>query len=136
MRQVTYTVRHLDIGGWLATVQEEGDQPRPLAVSRGSELPAAAEMIVMIFIDVRTRERQRHEGSTAKRQAVSGGLIPALSRDFASEQLRDVQRGHAVTFTDDFIARWFTRSQQRADKALDRRQRGRRSGHLTKVQPN
>ena len=136
MRQVTYTVRHLDIGGWLATVQEEGDQPRPLAVSSGSELPAAAEMIVMIFIDVRTRERQRHEGSTAKRQAVSGGLIPALSRDFAGEELRDVRPGHAVTFTDDFIARWFSRRQQRAEKHLNKRQKAGRSGHLTKVQPN
>ncbi len=120
-REVTYTVHRLLLGGWIATVKEEGDQPRPLALSddpelkperrakrrlKLDELGAAAEVIESIFYDLRTRELQRHRGSVVPRDAVSDSLLPALSREFATELLRPMHKGQAATFTADYLERW------------------------------
>ena len=120
-REVTYTVHRLLLGGWIATVKEAGDQPRPLALSddpelkperrarrrlRLDELGAAAEVIESIFYDLRTREVQRHRGSVVPRDAVSDSLLPVLSRDFAAELLRPMHKGQAATFTEEFLERW------------------------------
>jgi len=119
-REVTYTVHRLLLGGWIATVKEEGDQPRPLALSDGPELKperrakrrlklelgAAAEVIESIFYDLRTRELQRHRGSVVPREAVSDSLLPAMSREFASELLRPMHKGQAATFSADWLERW------------------------------
>ncbi len=120
-REVTYTIHRLLLGGWIATVKEEGDQPRPLALSDDPELKperrakrrlkldemgAAAEVIASIFYDIRTRELQRHRGSVVPRDAVSDGLVPGMSREFAAEFLRPMRKGQAATFTADFLERW------------------------------
>jgi DNA-binding transcriptional ArsR family regulator len=127
-REVTYTVHRLLLGGWIATVKEEGDQPRPLALSDGPELKperrakrrlkldelgAAAEVIESIFYDLRTRELQRHRGSVVPREAVSDSLVPAMSREFAAELLRPMHKGQAANFTADFLERW---SENRRDR--------------------
>jgi len=120
-REVTYTVHRLLLGGWIATVKEEGDQPRPLALSddpelkperrakrrlKLDELGAAAEVIESIFYDFRTRELQRHRGSVVPRDAVSDSQLPAMSREFAAELLRPMRKGQAATFTAEFLERW------------------------------
>jgi len=120
-REVTYTVHRLLLGGWIATVKEQGDQPRPLALSddpelkperrakrrlKLDELGAAAEVIQSIFYDLRTREVQRHRGSVVPRDAVSDSLLPAMSREFAGELLRPMHKGQAATFTAEFLESW------------------------------
>lgn len=120
-REVTYTVHRLLLGGWIATVKEEGDQPRPLALSddpelhperrarrrlKLDELGAAAEVVESIFYDLRTRELQRRRGSVVPRDAVADSLLPALSREFAGELLSPMHKGQAATFTEEFLQRW------------------------------
>ena len=120
-RQVIYTVHRLLLGGWIATVMEEGDQPRPLALSddpelrperrakrrlKLDELGAAAEVLESILYDLRARELKRSRGSVVRRDAVSVDLLPAMSREFASEMLRPMHKGQAATFTEDFLERW------------------------------
>jgi DNA-binding transcriptional ArsR family regulator len=120
-KQVTDTVHRLLLGGWIATVREEGDQPRPLALSddpelrperrarrrlKLDELGAAAEVIESILYDLRTRELQRRRGSVVPRDAVSDSLLPALSREFAAELLSPMHKGQAATFTEEFLQSW------------------------------
>jgi hypothetical protein len=78
---VVYTVHRLLVGGWIATVTEVGDQPRPLALSDGPELRpdrrahrrlredemgAAADVIETMFTDMRTRDLERSQGSLVR----------------------------------------------------------------------
>jgi hypothetical protein len=131
-REVTYTVHRLLLGGWIATVKEQGDQPRPLALSDGPELKperrakrrlkldelgAAAEVIESILYDIRSRELQRHRGSVVPRDAVSDAHLPAMSRDFAAELLRPMHKGQAATFTEEFLERWSTNRRARFSAA-------------------
>jgi hypothetical protein len=122
------------MGGWITTVREEGEQPRPLAVSGRPEFDAAADLVEMIYVDVRTRERHRREGSVIKRRALSEPAGHSLYRDFAGEHLHRIVKGEAVSFTETFIRNWFG---PRLHAKVPNRARNRgRSGHLTKVQPN
>jgi hypothetical protein len=120
-REVIYTVHRLLLGAWIATVKEEGDQPRPLALSDDPELRperrakrrlklddvgAAAEVIESILYDLRARELQRRRGSVVSREAVSDSNLPAMSREFASELLRPMHKGQAATFTEEFLEGW------------------------------
>jgi hypothetical protein len=129
VREVTYTIHHLDLGGWISTVKEEGDVPRPLAVTGRPESEAAADIVEVIFIDLRTRERLRREGSLVKRRPLAEELNPSLCKTFAAEQLTAVDRGKAVSFKEQYIRRWLS---QAAKKSANRRI----ATHLTKVQPN
>jgi len=127
-RQVTYTVHRLLLGGWIATVKQAGDQPRPLALSDGpvlrperraqrrlnlDEVWAAADVIESMLIDMRTRDMERSHGSLVPRQSVADSLLPAMSRDFASELLQPVHKGQAATFTEEFLQRWFANRRHR-----------------------
>jgi len=140
VRTVTYTVHHLDVGGWITTVREEGDQPRPLAVSRHTsreeEPRVAAEMAEKIFSDMHFRERQRREGSLLRRKRGSDEVPPRLCEAFAGDQLGRVPPGQAVSFTERFIREWFGEHASRSAKGPNKRRNRRHSTHLTKVQPN
>ncbi|HZQ49070.1 MAG TPA: hypothetical protein VFB69_02065 [Candidatus Dormibacteraeota bacterium] len=131
-REVTYTVHRLALGGWIGTVKEEGGQPRPLALSddpelhperratrrlNSDELGAAAEVIDSILYDMQTRELQRHRGSLVPRDAVSGSLLPGMSREFAGQLLQPLHRGQAATFSADFLQRWCTDHRNRLGAA-------------------
>ena len=120
-REVLYTVHRLLLGGWIATVKESGDQPRPLALSDDPELQqdrrarrrlkldevgAAAEMIESMFVDIRTRELRRRQGSLVPRQSLADSEVPALSRVFAAELLEPLHKGQAAVFTEEFLQRW------------------------------
>ena len=120
-REVLYTVHRLLLGGWIATVKEAGDPPRPLALSddpelqqdrrarrrlKSDEVAAAAEMIESMFVDIRTRELRRREGSLISRQSLADSLVPALSREFAAELLEPLHKGQAAVFTEEFLQRW------------------------------
>ena len=122
VHSVVYTVHRLLVGGWIATVTEVGDHPRPLALSDGPELRpdrrahrrlredemgAAAHVIESMLTDMRTRDLERSQGSLVRRQSVSDSLIPAMSREFATELLRPMLKGQSATFTQDFLQRWF-----------------------------
>jgi hypothetical protein len=136
MREVTYTVRHLDMAGWITTVKEEGDVPRPLAVTGRPESGGAADVVAGVFQDLRTRDRLRREGSLIKRRELNEAPDLLLCRAFVLEHLRSVNKGEAATFSEHFIRRWLIRRnalmQKQANKAANRR----RSVHLTRVQPN
>jgi hypothetical protein len=120
-REVGYTVHRLALGGWLATVNEAAEQPRPLALSDGPELQperrsrrrmkldevgAAAEIVEAILLDIQTRELQRSQGSLVRRESISDSMLPALSREFATEQLQPLHKGQAAAFSEDFLKRW------------------------------
>ncbi len=120
-REVTYTVHRLLLGGWISTVQEEGDQPRPLALSDGPELRpdrrahrrlredevgAGADIIESMLMDMRTRDLERSQGSLVRRASLEP-ISPAMSREFASELLQPIDKGQSVTFTQEFLQRWF-----------------------------
>jgi hypothetical protein len=135
VRKVMYTILHLDMGGWITTVREEGDQPRPLAVSGRPESDAAPDMVGMIYEDMRARERHRREGSLIKRIR-SESASPSLCREFAVEHLHAIGKGEAVTFEEDFIRSWFGQHQAGRAKGASRPRNRRHSSHLTKVQPN
>jgi hypothetical protein len=124
---VTYTVHRLLLGGWIATVTEPGQQPRPLALSDAPELRperrakrrlradhvGAADVIESILVDIRTRDMQRRQGSPVSRQSVSDSLLPAMSREFASELLQPMQKGQSTSFTEEFLQRWITSRRHR-----------------------
>jgi DNA-binding transcriptional ArsR family regulator len=120
-REVTYTVHRLALGGWLATIKDAAEQPRPLALSDSPELKpdrrarrrlkldevgAAAEMVESILLDIQTRELQRRQGSLVRRESITDSLLPALSRKFAVEQLEPMHKGQAAAFTEEFLQRW------------------------------
>jgi hypothetical protein len=148
MREVTYTVHRLALGGWIATVCEAGDQPRPIGVNsrpkhrperrapkriEGDELSAAAGVVEKMFIDMRTRELQRREGSLVARRSLTDSHLPSISHHFAAERLQSMLKGQATSFSETFLRRWFRR------QASSGRQKGQmrpQSGHLTNVQPN
>jgi DNA-binding transcriptional ArsR family regulator len=126
-REVTYTVHRLLLGGWMATVKEEGDEPRPLALSddpelnedrrsqrrlKPDDLGAAAEVVESILYDLRTRELQRRQGSVVPRDAVSDSSLPAMSREFAAELLSTTHKGQAATFSEEFVERWSANRRQ------------------------
>jgi hypothetical protein len=148
MRDATYTVHRLVLGGWIATVCEAGEQPRPLAVGsrpkhrperrgpqrvEGDEINAAAGVVEMMFIDMRTRQLQRREGSMVARQSVADSRLPSLSHAFATERLKSIRKGQATSFSEDFLRRWFRRQTPAVGQKGQMR---RQSAHLTKVQPN
>ncbi len=123
MREIVYTVHRLLLGGWIVTVTQEGFEPRPLALSDDPELQgdrrarrrlkpddvgAGAEVIESIFVDIRTRELHRREGSLVPRRATFDSQVPALSREFAAELLQPIGKGQAMTFTEEFLQRWST----------------------------
>ncbi len=127
-REVVYTVHRLLLGGWIATVREKGDQARPLALSDGPELSpdrrahrrlrldevgAGADVIESMLMDMRTRDLQRSQGSLVRRQSVTDSLLPAMSREFASELLQPMQKGQSATFTEEFLQRWFVHRRDR-----------------------
>jgi DNA-binding transcriptional ArsR family regulator len=131
-REVVYTVHRLLLGGWISTVKEAGDQPRPLALSDDPELQqdrrahrrmnldeigAAADIIQSMLVDMRTRDVQRSQGSLVPRESVSDSLLPAMSREFASEQLQPMHKGQSANFTEEFLQRWFTNRRQRLSSA-------------------
>jgi hypothetical protein len=130
-RQVTYTVHRLVLGGWIATVKEEGDQPRPLALSDGPELRpdrrahrrlredeagAAADLIESMLTDMRTRDLERSQGSLVRRPSLDPQL-PAMSRELASELLVPMEKGQSATFTQEFLQRWFANRRDRFTEA-------------------
>ena len=129
---VVYTVHRLLLGGWIATVMQVGDQPRPLALSdspelrpdrrahrrlREDEVGAAADIIESMLSDMRTRDLQRSQGSLVRRQALSDALLPAMSREFASELLQPMHKGESATFTQEFLQRWFVNRRHRLTAA-------------------
>ncbi len=131
-REVVYTVHRLLVGGWIATIKDEGGEPRPLALSDDPELEpdrrarrrlkpddvgAAADVVESIFYDIRTRELQRRRGSVVPRDAVLDSLLPALSREFAGELLAPMHKGQAETFTEEFLERWSKNRRNRLSAA-------------------
>lgn len=127
-REVVYTVHRLLLGGWIATVKEPGEQPRPLALSdspelkpdrrahrrlRVDEVGAAADVIESMLLDMRTRDVQRSQGSLVPRESVSDSLLPAMSREFAAELLQPMHKGQSASFTEEFMQRWFTNRRHR-----------------------
>ena len=127
-REVVYTVHRLLLGGWIATVTEPGDHPRPLALSdspelkpdrrahrriRVDEIGAAAEVIESMLMDMKTRDLQRSQGSLVRRQSLKDAQLPALSREFASELLQPMHKGQSTSFTEEFLQRWFLNRRQR-----------------------
>jgi hypothetical protein len=136
VREVTYTIRHLDMGGWITTVTEEGDMPRPLAVTARPESEGAVDVLAGIFKDLGTRDRRRREGSLIRRADMNEEPDMLLCQAFVLEHLQSVSKGEAASFKEHFMHRWLSRrnalSRKEANKAPNRR----RSVHLTKVQPN
>jgi len=130
-RAVVYTVHRLLLGGWIATVMEAGDQPRPLALSDGPELRpdrrahrrlredevgAAADVIESMLTDMRTRDLQRSQGSLVRRGS-RDPMLPAMSREFAAELLQPIHKGQSATFTQEFLQRWFANRLHRFNAA-------------------
>jgi len=131
-REVTYTVHRLLLGGWIATVKEEGDQPRPLALSDGPELRpdrrahrrlredevgAAADLIESMLTDMHTRDLQRSQGSLVRRQSIADSMLPAMSREFAVELLQPMDKGQSATFTQEFLQQWLASRRHRRTAA-------------------
>ena len=131
-REVAYTVHRLLLGGWIATVKEAGEQPRPLALSDSPELrpdrrarrrlgkddaASAASVIESMLVDITMRDLQRSQGSLVPRRSVADSLIPALSRVFATELLMPLEKGQSATFTEDFLQRWFSNRRDRFSEA-------------------
>jgi hypothetical protein len=131
-RAVVYTVHRLLVGGWIATVTEIGDHPRPLALSddpelrhdrrahrrlRDDEIGAAADVIESMLTDMRMRDLERSQGSLVRRQSVSDTLRPAMSHEFASELLQPMRKGQSATFTQEFLQRWFANRRHRLTEA-------------------
>jgi hypothetical protein len=127
-REVVYTVHRLLLGGWIATVTEPGEHPRPLALSdspelkpdrrahrriRVDEIGAAADVIESMLLDMRTRDLQRSQGSLVRRQSLTDAQLPALSREFASELLQPMHKGQSTSFTEEFLQRWFLNRRHR-----------------------
>jgi hypothetical protein len=125
---VTYTVHRLALGGWIATVTEHGQQPRPLALSDGpvlrperrakrriknDDMSAAAVVVEMLFLDMKTRDMQRTAGSFVLRKSAADAALPAMSLVFASELLEPVRKGQRATFTERFLQSWFTQRRAR-----------------------
>jgi hypothetical protein len=125
---VTYTVHRLALGGWIATVSEAGQQPRPLALSDGpvlrpdrrsrrrlksDEMSAAADVVETLFLDMRTRDLQRTQGSFVARKSAADSVLPAMSREFAGELLEPLGKGQAAKFTEQFLQEWFANRRER-----------------------
>ena len=126
--EVSYTVHRLLLGGWIATVREPGQQPRPVALSdtpelrperrahrrlRTDDVGAAADVIESMLLDIRARDLRRSQGSLVSRQSVWDSLLPPIARDFASELLRPMQKGQSATYTEEFLQDWFTNRRRR-----------------------
>jgi hypothetical protein len=130
-REVVYTVHRLLIGGWIATVTEVGDHPRPLALSDDPELRldrrahrrvredeiGAADVIEAMVTDMRVRDLERSQGSLVRRQSVFDSVLPAMSREFALELLQPMLKGQSATFTQEFLQRWFASRRHRFTEA-------------------
>jgi hypothetical protein len=131
-RAVVYTVHRPLVGGWIATVTEIGDHPRPLALSDDPELRpdrrarrrlsddeigGAADVIESMLTDMRMRDLERSQGSLVRRQSVSDTLRPAMSREFASELLQPMRPGQSATFTQEFLQGWFANRRHRFTEA-------------------
>src|SRR5262249_7785223 len=102
--------------------RQEGDEPKPLAVSRrepaADDRESAAALVETICIDMEARRRRRREGSVISMRPVADDLVPPLCRDFAAEHLGSLGLGEAATFAEPFLRRWF---RERLGRQLRRR---------------
>jgi hypothetical protein len=124
------------MGGWITTVNEEGDMPRPLAVTARTESEGAADVLAGIFKDLSTRDRRRREGSLIRRPEIDEEPDMLLCQAFVLEHLQSVSKGEAASFKEHFMHRWLSRRNAAPRKEANKARNRRRSVHLTKVQPN
>jgi hypothetical protein len=94
---------------------------------------AAANVAESMFMDMRTRELQRREGSLVAKRSLTDSRLPGISHDFATQRLQALRKGQAASFTEEFLRQWFSRQDP---EGRQKGQMRRRSAHLTKVQPN
>jgi hypothetical protein len=109
-RDVTYKVQHLARGGWLATMHDRGREPRRLGpTAELDEQSGPATLALAMFRDVLGRESQKLMGSA------SGNGVPATSREFANEIVREIEGGQEASFTAEFLRRWFENRRERLE---------------------
>ena len=109
-REVSYVIHHLSFGGWLATVNVAGGQPRPFDAEQGhlDEAAGAQELVHKMFMEVLGKAQRR--GAPA---APDEALIHVISREFAEELVRPMRGGQEATFTAEFVRRWYENRRQR-----------------------
>jgi hypothetical protein len=119
-REVTYTIHHLSLGGWIGTVSQRGRQPLPLdsgpggresesgAASSFDETTGAARLAQAMFKDAMGRGRPA-TGATPAAEDVSA----VMSGEFSDELLRSMRPGQEAAFTAEFVRRWFENRRHR-----------------------
>jgi hypothetical protein len=122
-REVTYTVHHLSIGGWMGTASQRGREPVRLEPDRAAQ-PAtgagdassgsiderigAREMAQAIFRDVLARSH-----AVIQDAKPTDAVARLISGEFAVELLRPMRPGQEATFSAEFVRRWFENRRQR-----------------------
>jgi hypothetical protein len=113
--EVSFTIHHLSLGGWVCTVSQPGREPEPLGLNSGparedhfEETTGAVQLALAMFIDVMGGGRPG-----GRKSAAGEAAIPVISRDFGEELLRPMRRGQDATFTAAFVRRWFENRRQR-----------------------
>jgi hypothetical protein len=110
-REVAYKVQHLVPGGWIGTMHDRGREPRHLGPSSElEEQSGAAAVSLAMFHDVLGRENQKLMG-----KASANGGVAAISRAFADQIVAVIERGQEVTFTAEFLRRWFENRRGRTE---------------------
>jgi hypothetical protein len=110
-RDVTYTVQHLALGGWIGTIHDRGREPRRLGASAEQEEASGPTTLALaMFRDVLGRESQKLMGS-----ASSNGGVPATGREFADQIVGEIERGQEASFTAEFLRRWFENRRGRVE---------------------
>lgn len=117
-REVIYTIRHLSLGGWVATVSQRGRQPRQLAGIDGDETESELESFDEETGAARLAEAMFRDALARARPAVSDGPPPEdvtrrISCEFAEELLRSMRPGQEAGFTAEFIRQWLENRRHR-----------------------
>ncbi|HEY1420053.1 MAG TPA: hypothetical protein VGG90_05015 [Candidatus Dormibacteraeota bacterium] len=99
--EVSYRVHHLSFGGWLGTTVRGTREPVALEVdgqAQVDERAGAARLAHVMFMDALDKPTRKQS---------NGGLIHAISREFAQELLQPIRAGQEATFTAEFVRRWY-----------------------------
>jgi hypothetical protein len=120
-RDVSYSFHHLSFGSWTATVGQAGREPLRLEPDQadqhgnenaGSSQPAdsatAPALVDAMFRDLLTRVRPRiHEAQP------NDQMTRLLGGEFAAELLRPMRAGQEITFTAEYVRRWYENRRER-----------------------
>jgi hypothetical protein len=118
---VSYSFHHLSFGSWMATVGQAGRETLRLEPDEasqhglahaGSSQPAdnggAPALANAMFLDLLTRVGPKiHEAQP------NDQMIRLISGEFAAELLRPMRPGQEITFSAEYVRRWYENRRQR-----------------------